>query len=43
MSFEDESGNRLSIPGEITITFPSGGAPSDVTDVRVWLLESKQW
>ena len=40
MSFEDDNGNRLSIPGEITITFPSGGESTDVTGVQVWTMNA---
>ena len=40
MSFEDDSGNRLSIPGEITITFPSGGDGTDVTGVQFWTMNA---
>ena len=40
MIFEDDSGNRLSIPGEITITIlPSMlGSTNDTSEVKVWTL-----
>ena len=40
MSFEDSEGNRLSIPGEITITIPQEalGNTTDVEEVKVWTL-----
>ena len=40
MSFEDSDGNRLSIPGEITITVPQEalGNTTNVEEVKVWTL-----
>ena len=38
--FEDSDGNRLSIPGEITITVPRDqfGDTNDTSQIRVWML-----
>ena len=40
MAFEDSGGNRLSIPGEISITIPQEvlGDSNDTSDIRVWTL-----
>ena len=40
MTFEDSDGNRLSIPGEITITIPQEtiGNSTDSDEVKVWTL-----
>ena len=40
MAFEDNEGNRLSIPGEITITIPQQilGDTNDTSNIRVWTL-----
>ena len=40
MSFEDEEGNRLSIPGEITFSYPIAqlSNETDISEIRVWTM-----
>lgn len=38
MSFEDEDGNRLSVPGDVTISLPLDAISNDtdVSEIQVW-------
>ena len=38
MIFEDENGNRLSIPGEVTITVTAESLGNNTEDIKVWTL-----
>ena len=40
MTFEDEEGNRLSVPGDVTITLPAEAISNDTnaTEVQVWTM-----
>ena len=40
MTFEDEDGNRLSVPGDVTITLPAEAISNDTnaTEVQVWTM-----
>ena len=38
MTFEDDNGDRLAVPGEITFSYPldSFGNDTDLSEIRVW-------
>ena len=40
MTFEDNNGERLSVPGEITFSYPIDqfGNDTDLSEVRVWTM-----
>ena len=40
MTFEDDNGERLSVPGEITFSYPIDqfGNDTDLSEVRVWTM-----
>ena len=40
MTFEDDKGERLSVPGDITFSYPIDqfGNDTDLSEVRVWTM-----